>query len=158
MQKEHKAALQRILPTTESTSPEANVAEDDDRVANLQAQVTALQRDLGEKTSALESKRRQLNDNRQIIEAADSAIRTIENRLKCTEGQNDRLRSELGEAQNLMRDSQARVSNLEESLRRAQDQLERLEGERAESDKKHAAKVGVMGRSAGPRNVEDDAG
>jgi len=104
MQREHKAVLQRLLPSTQSGTGGAAAAEalDDDsseqlrqRTAVLEAQVCALQKESDEKGEALEVKRRQQNESRLVLEEADSVIRQLEAKVKGFEDQNDRLREEL---------------------------------------------------------------
>ena len=106
MQREHKNALQRLLPGGPSCAAQAEEASAEgmdaesagqmrQRMAVLEAQVAALQKETEEKDSALEVKRRQQNESRLVLEEADSVIRQLESKVKGLEDQNDRLREEL---------------------------------------------------------------
>ncbi|KAJ1494179.1 hypothetical protein T484DRAFT_1766308, partial [Baffinella frigidus] len=116
MQKEHKSTLARLLP---GASPSAIERIEDEsigkeqmqqRLTGLEAQVASMKSDLDQKKEALcpyvasmkvdldkkeealQAKIKQKDDVNKVLGEADSVIRQLEQRFKCAEEQNDRLR------------------------------------------------------------------
>mmetsp|Transcript_37563 Transcript_37563/g.88857 ORF Transcript_37563/g.88857 Transcript_37563/m.88857 type:complete len:933 (-) Transcript_37563:1964-4762(-) len=103
MQKEHKSTLARLLP---GASPSAIERIEDEsigkeqmqqRLTGLEAQVASMKVDLDKKEEALQAKIKQKDDVNKVLGEADSVIRQLEQRFKCAEEQNDRLREELAQ-------------------------------------------------------------